>query len=88
MPDQALQKQHRHCQEVPPQRGHFCPPAGFLIDPEEIEICTRDDGTEWLLVGAHACRFSCRVGSASALPQLQPLRPASIPPGALPCWPR
>ena len=29
--------------------------AGFLIAPEQIKICTRDDGTEWLLVGAAAC---------------------------------
>jgi hypothetical protein len=42
---------------MPPERGHLCPPAGFLIDPEEIEVCTRDDGTEWLLVGAPACRL-------------------------------
>lgn len=26
---------------------------GFAISPADIEICLRDDGTEWLLVGRH-----------------------------------
>ena len=26
---------------------------GFAISPADIQICLRDDGTEWLLVRAH-----------------------------------
>lgn len=39
---------------------------GFCIPPEDIEICTRDDGTEWLLVR----RFHCiRCASTARPPQ-------------------
>lgn len=42
---------------------------GFCIAPEDIQICTRDDGTEWLLVGtgtfhpapgSHKSKVNCK----------------------------
>jgi hypothetical protein len=36
------------------QESKLFHPVGFLIAPDEIEVCTRPDGTEWLLVGIAA----------------------------------